>query len=242
MADQQQHEQKKPGFVASQNASCLVNTLKVTNFLNSAFLIFASVWWYLLTAAKTCPEDEDTGPGCFSLNQALCAIYICFFSLLLLFFEFHCKKFDASIFALFGFMFSWYGRLFFLFFTGTLAFTLEDVGIGAGSYTIANIIFNYYCLAHNAGYKAHVKSLGRAAHFAAKETHFQSKGLEMQAGVGGGSGGASAGAGDSSGFPGANESGNPTGPDWERFHDAESGAYYFYNHKTKVTQWEGASV
>lgn len=248
------HQPRGPNAIEAADPGCLAKVLKVSNLGNAIFLAFAAVWWFVMLITSTCTDtttgsdETKTGYGCgSSIGQSLSAIYVCIFAILLLFFELHCKKFDKSIFALFGFMFSWHGRLFFLFFIGLLAFTIEDVGIAAGCYTLVNIIFNYYALAHNAPYKAYIQQLNRTQQFAAKEAHFKSQGVEMKPGGGGAipSSFGGGGGGGGSGFPGEEElapkaNQNPTGPDWERFHDAESGAYYYYNHKTKVTQWENA--
>lgn len=209
-------------MVESASPTCLVNFLKTTNLLNAGFLMFSAAWWFFEVTTKTCPESGSEKPGCFTQQQCFCAIYICMFSSLLLAFELRCRRFDTTIYAMFGFMFSWFGRLAFFFFVGTLAFTLGPMGYAAGGFTVVNIIFNYYCLAHNEAYKSHIKAMGREALFHAKEDHFKTKGVEMKP--------------QGAAVPDAN--GNPTGPDWERFHDPDSNSYYYYNHVTQVTQWE----
>lgn len=214
------------------------------NTLNAGFLIFASVWFYLETYSKPCVENDGVeSSGCMNNADFVAGIYVCSFSSMLLCFELHCSRFDKTLVRWVGFMFSWGGRIAFLLFTGVLAFQLGDLGIAAGITTCVNCIFNYYVMGHNINYRMYIKAKCREAKYNAEMANMGgASGVAMQAMQPSGS--AQVGGSDpSGGFPGSNEvaakpAGNPTGPDWERFHDEESGSYYYYNHKTKVTQWE----
>jgi len=132
--------------IANANVSTLVKVLKVFNFINAAFLCTAGILVFVLLN--------------LTLLLVLSAIYVIVFSLLLLCFECHLKRFEKMVYKNFGFMFHWQGRCLFFFFVGTLAFGLGDSshpwGIIAGTVTVLNVLFNIYVLRNNDLYRQHL--------------------------------------------------------------------------------------
>eukprot|EP00937_MAST-01D_sp_MAST-1D-sp2_P005740 g5740.t1 len=75
------------------------------------------------------------------------AFYCVFFSVLLLLFELRLSSLDDTIRTNFGFMFSYWGRAFFIVFMGTLCCALDTIlGYIAGSLMFINALFNAYVI------------------------------------------------------------------------------------------------
>jgi len=128
--------------VATASVPTLVRILKVCNFVNAGFLCAAGILVFVLSSPNTL--------------EVLSAIYVIIFSLLLLCFECHLKRFEKMVYRNFGFMFHWQGRIIFFFFIGTLSFGLGTWGIVAGCVTVVNVIFNVYVLRTNEFYRQHL--------------------------------------------------------------------------------------
>jgi len=116
------------------------NIMRVINTLNAMLLGATGVLTFILLSPPTLPE-------------ILSSLYIIAFSLLLVCFEFHLKRFDQCVLTNFGFMFKWQGRLLFFLFMGTLCFGLGTMGIVTGSITLTVVIFNIYVICTNDNYK-----------------------------------------------------------------------------------------
>ena len=223
---------EKPNYVKSASVPALARCLKLINCLCAANLCAAGclAFWFMT-------QDDDQGNSQFSVPTMLSAIYVIVFSLLLLFFELHWKSLDKSMFLLFGFMFSWYGRSIFFFFVGTLAFALFIPGYVAGGFTILTVILNIYALCYNQGYKEFIQKQGGDAKLAAEKSVLQDVVHSSPSPATTANAPASS-AATSSGP--AKSAQNPSGADWEKFRDDETGSNYFYNHVTKETRWENA--
>jgi len=235
--------------IATASVPTLVRILKFCNFVNAAFLCTSGILVFV--------------NGDLTLLLVLSALYVIIFSLLLLFFECHLKRFEKVVYKNFGFMFHWQGRCLFFFFIGTLAFGLGTWGIVAGCVTVLNVIFNIYVLRTNEYYHQHVREQTTEMRARARSDLTKPAASASPAG----------------GAPPAsynyNQSNNPNntlagaainaavanpeaavkvatigvnvaaqaGPviaasEWEKFLDEDTGTYYYYNSRTQETRWE----
>jgi len=251
--DQPQGQNKEVSDrIGSASVPTLVRILKVCNFINAAFLCTSGILVFVLES--------------LTLLLVLSALYVITFSLLLLCFECHLKRFEKVVYKNFGFMFHWQGRCLFFFFIGTLAFGLGTWGIVAGSVTLANVLFNIYVLRNNEFYRQHVRDQTNEMRVRARSDLTKP-----------GATGAPAGAPTAPAGPGAPPvyNNNPTNTlagaalnaaaanpeaavkvatvgisvagtavtaanasEWERFLDEDTGTYYYYNSRTQETRWE----
>jgi len=205
--------------IRTADAGKLDRCMRVMNIINALFLTTAGV----LTFVFNNPP---------SLLQTLSSLYVIAFSQVLLCFETRFRCVDGIVKADCGFMFRWQGRLLFFLFVGTLAFGLDAIGIAAGAFTAANVIFNVYVLCTNKNYSNFVRKQQQDQRQRKKSTNEiitsvgttvattviqqqlseQSTPAEHRVDVG--------------------------SPAWEKILDEESGSYYYYNPKTKETRWD----
>jgi len=166
-----------------------------------------------------------------NLLLVLSSIYIIAFSAILCCFETHLSFIERIVYRDCGFMFRWQGRLIFFVFVGTLAFGIGDIGIAAGSFTLANVLFNTYVLCVSPNFS--------------KYKNKQSEDARRQAGSGKkppvrdsvtSSGETHTTATTSAAEQPAKADGGS--PIWEKILDEESGSHYYYNNKTKETRWD----
>jgi len=237
--------------IATASVPTLVRILKVCNFINAGLLCTSGILVFVQQS--------------LTLLLVLSAIYVIIFSLLLLFFECHLKRFEKMVYRNFGFMFHWQGRCLFFFFIGTLAFGLDTWGIVAGSVTIANVLFNIYVLRNNDFYRQHVKDQ-------TAEMRVRARSDLNKPAASGTPASTTAGAPQPATYN-YNSSNNPTNTlagaavnaaianpeaavkvatigvsvaastaqaasEWEKFLDEDTGTYYYYNSRTQETRWE----
>ena len=106
--------------------------MRVINILLSIFMGLAAVLT-LLTLS--------------SMQGIFMAVYTVFFSFMLFIFELRLGSLESGIRDNFGFLFSFWGRTFFLCFMGTLCCALDTIiGYIAGTLMFANTLFNGYVI------------------------------------------------------------------------------------------------
>jgi len=240
--------QKDQGFdvsekIAKADASTIARWMKFLNIINALFLAASGVVSFI--------------GGASDLLRVLSALYVIAFGLLLFCFECHLTRFDAMVHRNFGFMFKWQGRLLFFLFTGTLAFGLGAVGIAAGCFTVAVIIFNIYVLRTNKGYsdqqnkeqqemvtrvsnnKPNVPVTSANTVQPARQDANPFTTVDVNMGIGGHNVTVpvtvTADNLTSAASMAANHLNNS---DWEKIYDKGSGKYYYYNAKTQESRWE----
>jgi len=220
MAESQNEPQRKTTVsdkIRGTDASKLDMLLRVVNMLNAIFLATAGVLAFIMEA--------------LNLLLILSAIYIIAFSAILCCFETQLGFIERIAYRDCGFMFRWQGRIIFFVFVGTLAFGISKIGIAAGCFTMANVIFNTYVLCVSPSYSKYKSRQAEDARRNAGGGGVQMK--EMARGST--SGGTTGAAQPTSSASAVVDVGSPV---WEKILDEESGSYYYYNNKTKETRWD----
>lgn len=204
---------------------------KAFNMINAALLIMAGVMAFL--------ELEVT------LLIFLSAIYVISLSTILFAFELQCSMMESVIFQDCGFMFNWFGRTMFLIFVGSLAFGLGDWGTLGGIVTVANVIWTFLVMAVHTDYKNYMKNKNSASALKAGKRSLEKAGDNKFLGDGGSGAAPQQQQQQPTRAPDAPSliednpaSGNTMDGGWERILDEDSGAYYYYNSRTKETRWD----
>jgi hypothetical protein len=138
----------------------MIRIMRALNVLNSVGIVVVGVlaWLRLVT-----PNSGTSTNNGFSFSLLFTAFYTSFFGALLLCFELRVSASEDIIRKLFGFLFSYKGRMTFLLFTGSLCFgTYASVGESTpdmtagmivGIITCVNSIFNCYVIYAHPGFE-----------------------------------------------------------------------------------------
>jgi len=212
----------------SASPTKLDRILRLTNFLNAAFLCVAGILTF-------------TPVPSVKLLLILASIYVIAFSCLLCCFELHLGFIERVIYRDCGFMFRVYGRLLFFLFVGTLSFALGTVGIAAGCFTVLNILLNLAIMQFSPSYRQ-FREQQMAEYNKNYATIREAWGAEMQTLKKDVTKKVATEAINQTFNTGRNNNNtnHPLSADsvWERIFDEESGGYYYYNTKTKETSWD----
>ena len=118
--------------VKNMESEKLARWMRIINILLSIFMGLAAVLT-LLTLS--------------SFQGIFMAVYLLFFSTMLFLFELRLRMFESAIRDNFGFLYSFWGRAFFLVFMGTLCCALDVIlGYIAGAAMFCNTLFNGYVI------------------------------------------------------------------------------------------------
>lgn len=147
--------------VRRMDSAKLASGISALNTVNGILLALAGVWSF---AANVIDPPK-----------AVVSVYTIVFGLMLLSFQVPLKGIQNYLVLNYGFMFSWVGRAFFLFFCGVISCTLGVVGIIIGAVTFVNLLVNVIGMKYNAGLRAVMtsSSSGKAAPSQPQQQHEQ---------------------------------------------------------------------